>query len=87
MEILLEFLHGFFREKEAFPEPFGVSKHPRTKYYRDAVARECRNLLKEIVNLNLAVRYLVALGRRDLLWDLVPELIERNVLEVAENAE
>lgn len=61
--------------------------HPRTKYYRDAVARECRNLLKEIVNLNLAVRYLVALGRRDLLWDLVPELIERNVLEVAENAE
>lgn len=61
--------------------------HPRTKYYRDAVARECRNLLKEIVNLNQAVRYIVALGRRDLLWDFVPELIEKNVLEVAEDAE
>ena len=60
--------------------------HPRAKYYRDAVAREGRNLMKEIVNLNHAVRYLVALGRRDLLWDFVPELIERNVLEVKEDA-
>ena len=61
--------------------------HPRAKYYRDAVARECRNLLKDIVNLNQAVKHIVALGRRDLLWELVPELIEKNVLEVAENAE
>lgn len=60
--------------------------HPRAKYYRDAVARECRNLLKDIVSLNLAVRYLVALGKRELLWELVPELIEKNVLEVKENA-
>ena len=61
--------------------------HPRAKYYRDAVARECRNLLKHIVSLNQAVKYIVALGRRDLLWDLIPELIEKNVLEVAEDAE
>ena len=60
--------------------------HPRAKYYRDAVARECRNLMKEIVNLNLAVKYIVALGKRDLLWELVPELIEKNVLEVKEDA-
>ena len=60
--------------------------HPRAKYYRDAVARECRNLLKDIVNLNQAVRYIVSLGKRDLLWELVPELIEKNVLEVKENA-
>lgn len=60
--------------------------HPRAKYYRDTVARECRNLLEDIVNLNLAVRYLVALGKRELLWDLLPELIERNVLEVKEDA-
>ena len=61
--------------------------HPRAKYYRDAVARECRNLLKDIANLNQAVRYIVALGKRDLLWDLLPELIEKNVLEVNEDAE
>lgn len=60
--------------------------HPRAKYYRDAVARECRNLLKDIVNLNQAVRYIVALGKRDLLWELVPELIERNVLEMKDHA-
>lgn len=61
--------------------------HPRSKYYREVVARECRALLRETVGLNQAVRYIVALGRRDLLWDLVPEQIEKNVLEVAENAE
>lgn len=61
--------------------------HPRVKYYRDAVARECRDLLRNIVGLNQAVRYIVALGRRDLLWNLVPEQIEKNVLEVDGNAE
>lgn len=63
--------------------------HPRAKYYRDAVARECRDLLRDIVNLNQAVRYIVALGKRDLLWDLVPDLIEKNVIavEVDGNAE
>ena len=63
--------------------------HPRAKYYRDAVARECRDLLRDIVNLNQAVRYIVALGKRDLLWELVPELIEKNVIavEVDGNAE
>ena len=63
--------------------------HPRAKYYRDAVARECRDLLRDIVNLNQAVQYIVALGKRDLLWELVPDLIEKNVIavEVYGNAE
>lgn len=61
--------------------------HPRSKYYREVVSRECRDLLRNIVGPNLAVRYIVALGRRDLLWEFVPELIEKNVLEVAVNAE
>ena len=61
----------------------------KEKYYRDAVARECRDLLRDIVNLNQAVRYIVALGERDLLWELVPEQIEKNVIavEVDGNAE
>ena len=61
--------------------------HPRVKYYRDAVARECRDLLRNIVGLNQAVPYVVALGKRDLLWDLLPDLIEKNVLEVTQDAE
>lgn len=60
--------------------------HPRAKYYRDAVAKECRAQLKSIVGLNQAVKYIVSLGKRDLLWELVPELIERNVVEVKGNA-
>ena len=41
-----------------------------------------RELLTAIVRPALAVRYVVALGRRDLLWELLPEYIEKNVLEV-----
>ena len=50
--------------------------------YRDAVTAKCRELLTAIVRPALAVRYVVALGRRDLLWELLPEYIEKNVLEV-----
>lgn len=60
-------------------------EHPRAKYYRDAVAKECREL-KDIVRLSQAVPYIVALGKRDLLWELVPEQIERNVAEVEQDA-
>ena len=53
-----------------------------SRSYRDAVTAKCRELLTAIVRPTLAVRYVVALGRRDLLWDLLPEHIEKNVLEV-----
>ena len=53
--------------------------------YRDAVTAKCRELLTAIVRPALAVRYVVALGRRDLLWDLLPEYIEKNVLEVRDD--
>ena len=46
---------------------------------------KCRELLTTIVKPALAVRYVVALGRRDLLWDLLPEYIEKNVLEVLDD--
>ena len=61
-------------------------EHPRAKYYRGAVAKECREQMKRITSLNLAVRYIVALGKRELLWDLVPELIEKHVLEADADA-
>ena len=53
-----------------------------SRSYRDAVTAKCRELLTAIVKPALAVRYVVALGRRDLLWELLPEYIEKNVLEV-----
>ena len=53
-----------------------------SRSYRDAVTDKCRELLTAIVKPTLAVRYVVALGRRNLLWDLLPEYIEKNVLEV-----
>ena len=56
-----------------------------SRSYRDAVTAKCRELLTAIVRPALAVRYVVALGRRALLWDLLPEYIEKNVLEVRDD--
>ena len=56
-----------------------------SRSYRDAVTAKCRELLTAIVRPALAVRYVVALGRRDLLWELLPEYIEKNVLEVQDD--
>ena len=56
-----------------------------SRSYRDAVTAKCRELLTAIVRPTLAVRYVVALGKRDLLWDLLPEYIEKNVLEVRDD--
>lgn len=56
-----------------------------SRSYRDAVTAKCLELLTAIVRPTLAVRYVIALGRRDLLWDLLPEYIEKNVLEVRDD--
>ena len=56
-----------------------------SRSYRDAVTAKCQELLTAIVRPTLAVRYAVALGRRDLLWDLLLEYIEKNVLEVRDD--
>ena len=48
--------------------------------YRDNVAVRCRKLLDGIVRPALAVRYVVAAGKRDLLWELLIDQIEKNVL-------
>lgn len=56
-----------------------------SRSYRDAVTAKCLELLTAIVRPTLAVRYVIALGRRDLLWELLPEYIEKNVLEVRDD--
>ena len=55
---------------------------PAAQTYREAVSAKCRELLDEIVKPVTAVRYVVALGKRDLLWDLLPDAVPPNVLEV-----
>ena len=50
--------------------------------YREAVSVRCRALLDGIMKPVTAVRYVVALGKRDLLWELLPDAVPPNVLEV-----
>ena len=49
---------------------------------RAVVSKVCRKLLNKIVRPSLAVPYVVALGKRNLLWDLLLDHIEEHVLEV-----
>ncbi|WP_294756487.1 hypothetical protein [uncultured Flavonifractor sp.] len=49
---------------------------------RAVVSRVCRKLLNRIIRPSLAVPYVVALGKRNLLWDLLLDHIEEHVLEV-----
>ena len=58
-------------------EQKGISKQSVS----DTLAK-CRALLDGIVKPAAAVRYVVALGKRNLLWDLLLDVLEPNVLEV-----
>jgi len=53
-----------------------------SQHYREAVAEKCRAILDGIVEPVTAVRYVVALGKRKLLFDLLYDAMEKNVLEV-----
>ncbi len=47
--------------------------------YREKVAAVCREMILETVKKKSAVRYLAALGKRELLWELLPDLALREV--------
>lgn len=51
-----------------------------SRSYRDAVSAKYRELLDAVVKPVTAVRYVVALGKRRLLWELLPDAILPNVL-------
>ena len=53
-----------------------------SQHYKEAVSARCRELLNEIVRPQTAVRYVEALGKRNLQWDLLLDALESNVLEV-----
>jgi|GEM_PF-2971969 len=48
-------------------------------YYRDAVAEECRKLIESVTKPDEAVKYIVALGKRKVLFDLLLDRIEKHV--------
>ncbi len=54
-----------------------------SQHYREAVSTRCRQLLNETLRPQMAVRYVEALGKRNLLWDLLLDVLEPNVLEVS----
>ena len=55
--------------------------------YRQAVAVACRALMDKIIKPKKAVPYVVALGKCDLLWELLPDAVYTHVLAVKKNAE
>ena len=55
--------------------------------YRQAVAMACRKIMDKIIKPKQAVLYVVALGKRDLLWELLPDAVYTHVLGVKKNAE
>ena len=70
-------------DSPAFAAMMGsYQKKTASQSYRDVVSVKCRELLDGIVKPVIAVRYVVALGRRGLLWELLPDTILPNVLEV-----
>lgn len=62
-------------------------EQPLRHDYREVVASKCRKLLDRVVRPRSAVQYVVALGKRDLLWDLLIDHIEENVLKEEPHAE
>ncbi len=48
---------------------------PGAEYYREAVAKACRRMLERIMSPKLAVPYVVALGKRKLVWELLPDMV------------
>ncbi len=49
--------------------------------YHEAVSVKCRELLDKIVKPSVAVQYIVALGKRHLLFDILLDSIEKTVLK------
>ena len=69
------------KDSEAFQDMIqAYLDKPRSQSYKDAVAKTCRKRLDKIVKPHFAVFYVVALGKRKLLWDLLPDAVEENTV-------
>ena len=50
---------------------------PFSQSYREAVAKVCRSRLDKIVRPRLAVQYVVAIGKRNLLWESQLDVLQK----------
>ena len=50
---------------------------PFSESYRDTVGGKCRELMKTILSLTEAVKYVVAFGKRNIVWELLPAEVEK----------
>lgn len=67
-------------DSEAFTEMMNAYiQKPHSQSYREAVSEVCRKRLDKIVKPHFAVFYVVALGKRKYLWDLLEDHILENV--------
>lgn len=69
-------------DSPAFVSLMEAYQKPDSQSYREAVSVCCRRMLDEIIRPVDAVAYVVALGKRELLWELLPDAVLPNVLEV-----
>ena len=69
-------------ESEQLVEMFFAYAERPAGDYKETVSKKCREYFNRIVPARDAVRYIVAAGHRDKLWDLVPEVVERELREV-----
>jgi len=69
------------RDSDAFRDMMqAYLDKPLSQSYKDAVAKACRKRLDKIVKPRFAVSYVVALGKRKLLWELLPDAVEENAV-------
>ena len=67
-------------DSEAFTEMMNAYINKTfSQNYREAVADTCRKRLDKIVKPKFAVQYVVALGKRKLLWDILADRVESEV--------
>lgn len=77
-------------EKLAYPTSSDEYKEMMMAYvnrasgdsYQEAVSKKCREYLDLLLPPQTAVRYVVAAGHRNRLWDLLPDAVEKNLVEV-----
>ena len=72
----------YFRENDS--EQFRVlmtafTEKPAYMNYRDAVSKKCRDILSSIIKPDIAVKYLVALGNRKELFEVLYDKVEKHL--------
>lgn len=63
----------------------GYLNKPPAEPFRDAVIRTCLALIEKKMKPGEAIPYVVALGKRSFMWDVLCEYVEDTVLKKGES--